>query len=87
MRLQFVRIGQNLNWPRGRLSLARKKNIEGNIYDSRFSSSNKCIFFIVFNGLFNKGNRKHFPRVYRVYRNTRGNLGETQISTRVSIIP
>ena len=25
MRLQFVTIGQNLNWPRGRLSLARKK--------------------------------------------------------------
>ena len=25
MRLQFVGIGQNLNWPRGRLSLARKK--------------------------------------------------------------
>ena len=27
MRLQFVTIGQNLNWPRGRLSLARKKNL------------------------------------------------------------
>ena len=25
MRLQFVMIGQNLNWPCGRLSLARKK--------------------------------------------------------------
>ena len=25
MRLQFITIGQNLNWPRGRLSLARKK--------------------------------------------------------------
>ena len=25
MRLQFVTIGQNVNWPRGRLSLARKK--------------------------------------------------------------
>ena len=25
MRLQFVTIGQNLNWPRGRLSLPRKK--------------------------------------------------------------
>ena len=25
MRLQFVTIGQNLKWPRGRLSLARKK--------------------------------------------------------------
>ena len=25
MHLQFVTIGQNLNWPRGRLSLARKK--------------------------------------------------------------
>ena len=37
MRLQFVTIGQNLNWPRGRLSLARKKTWKG-IYD-RFSSS------------------------------------------------
>ena len=25
MRLKFVTIGQNLRWPRGRLSLARKK--------------------------------------------------------------
>ena len=25
MRLKFVTIGQNLKWPRGRLSLARKK--------------------------------------------------------------
>ena len=25
MRLQFITIGQNLNWLRGRLSLARKK--------------------------------------------------------------
>ena len=53
MRLQFVTIGQNLNWPRGRLSLARKKNTK-RIYDSRFSSSNNkgvkpkfnyCVFF------------------------------------------
>ena len=28
MRLQFVTIGQNVNWPRGRLSLARKKKHE-----------------------------------------------------------
>ena len=28
MRLQFVTIGQNLNWPRGRLSLARKKKTQ-----------------------------------------------------------
>ena len=40
MRLQFVTIGQNLRWPRGRLSLARKKNTKG-IDDSRFSSSKK----------------------------------------------
>ena len=39
MRLKFVTIGPNLRWPRGRLSLARKKNTKG-IYDSRFSSSN-----------------------------------------------
>ena len=26
MRLQFLTIGQNLNWPRGRLSLAQKKH-------------------------------------------------------------
>ena len=26
MRLKFVAIGQNLKWPRGRLSLARKKH-------------------------------------------------------------
>ena len=38
MRLKFVTIGENLKWPRGRLSLARKKNTKG-IYDSRFSSS------------------------------------------------
>ena len=31
MRLQFVGIGQNLNWPRGKLSLARKKKHEGNL--------------------------------------------------------
>ena len=38
MRLKFVAIGQNLKWPRGILSLARKKNTKG-IYDSRFSLS------------------------------------------------
>ena len=39
MRLGSVTIGQNLKWPRGRLSLVRKKTSKGN-YDSRFSSSN-----------------------------------------------
>ena len=39
MRLQFVTIGQNVNWPRERLSLARKKKTPKRIYDSRFSSS------------------------------------------------
>ena len=39
---------------------------------------NKCIFFIVFKSLFNKENRENFPRVYRVYSNTCGTLGETQ---------
>ena len=38
MRLQFVTIGQNLNWARRRLSLAGKKTAKG-IYDSHFSSS------------------------------------------------
>ena len=38
MRPKFVTIGQNLKWPRERLSLARKKSTNG-IYDSRFSSS------------------------------------------------
>ena len=42
MRLKFVTIGQNLKWPRGRLSVARKKN--KGIYDSCFSSCNKiCV--------------------------------------------
>ena len=41
MRLKFVTIGQNLKWPRGRLSLARKKKTSKKIYDSRFSSSKK----------------------------------------------
>ena len=31
MRQKFVTIGQNLKWPRGRLSLARKKKHEGNL--------------------------------------------------------
>ena len=39
MHLQFVTIGQNLNWLHGRLSLAQKKNTK-RIYDNRFSSSN-----------------------------------------------
>ena len=42
MRLQFVTIGQNLNWPPQ--VLREKKNTKG-IYDSRFSSSNKDITF------------------------------------------
>ena len=37
---------------------------------------NKCICFIVFKSLFNKGNRKHVPRVYRVYTNTSQDIWE-----------
>ena len=48
MRLKFVTIGQKVKWPRGRLSLARKKHRKK---DSGFSSSNKgrfsqCISFV-----------------------------------------
>ena len=39
---------------------------------------NKCMYIIVFKSLFSEGNRKHFPRVDRVYRKTCGNWGETQ---------
>ena len=42
--------------------------------------------FIVFKRLFNKGNRKHFPSVNGVYRNTCGNLGNSKLhgNTRTS---
>ena len=40
MHLQFVTIGENLKWPRGRLSLARKKTSQGN-YDPGLISSSK----------------------------------------------
>ena len=44
MRLQFVTIGQNVNWPRGRLSLARKKNMEGNLgYNSMTRITNTIL--------------------------------------------
>ena len=36
--------------------------------------------FLVFYGLFSKINRKHFPRVPKRYRNTRGSLGELEIT-------